>query len=49
MSSYDYDYFLSIDGPFIAKQNTCMKYAISAEERLAITLRYLASGKIFSF
>jgi hypothetical protein len=48
-SSSDFDYLLSSVGPFIAKQNTCMRNAVSAGERLAITLRYIASGKIFSF
>jgi flagellar assembly factor FliW len=49
MSSSDFDYLLSIIGPFIAKQNTCMRDATFAGERLEITLSYLASGKIFSF
>jgi hypothetical protein len=48
MSSSDFDYLLSIIGPFITKQNTCMRDAISAGERLEIALRYLASVKIFS-
>jgi hypothetical protein len=39
MSSSDFDYLLSIVGPFIAKQNTCMRNVISAGEHLAITLR----------
>ena len=31
-------------GPSISKQNTTMRDSISAEERLAVTLRYLATG-----
>lgn len=49
MSSSDFDYLFSIVGPSIAKQNTCMRDAFPAGERLAITLRYLASGKNFKY
>lgn len=45
MSSADFDYLLNIVGSSIEKRNTCMRDAISVGERLAITLRYLASGK----
>jgi hypothetical protein len=31
--------------PYIAKSNTNMRDCISAEDRLAVTLRYLATGK----
>ena len=32
-------------GPLIRKQDTKFRKAISATERLAVTLRFLASGK----
>jgi hypothetical protein len=32
---------------FIEKQNTRMRRAISAEERLTLTLRFLATGRSF--
>ena len=32
--------------PIITRQNTVMRRSISAEERLAVTLRYLATGII---
>ena len=35
----------TIVGPSIAKTDTNMRQSISANERLAITLRFLASGK----
>ncbi len=35
---------LDVVGPLIRKKDTVMREAISAEERLALTLRYLASG-----
>jgi hypothetical protein len=33
--------------PHISKQNTIMRDAISAEERLTITLRFLATGRSY--
>uniref|UniRef100_A0A6G5A944 Uncharacterized protein n=1 Tax=Rhipicephalus microplus TaxID=6941 RepID=A0A6G5A944_RHIMP len=36
---------LSLVGPRIQRQDTVMRRAISAETRLQVTLRYLASGK----
>lgn len=44
ISPDQFDELLSKVGPFIAKQDTKMRKAISAETRLAITLRFLASG-----
>lgn len=39
-----FDSLLSKLRPFISKKDTRMRKAISAETRLAITMRYLASG-----
>lgn len=33
--------------PFITKKNTHLRKAVSAEERLLVTLRYLASGSCY--
>lgn len=43
-----FDYVLEKLRPFITKQTTVMRKPISAEEQLAITLRYLATGESFS-
>lgn len=40
-----YDWLLDQVTPYIEKQNTNYRQAISAGMRLAITLRYLATGK----
>lgn len=41
----DFDELIRAVGPLIAKMETQMRYAIPAEKRLAITLRYLSYGK----
>lgn len=41
------EYILNNVGPLIAKTDTIMRKAIPAQERLAITLRFLASGDSF--
>lgn len=46
MSADDFNYLLEKIKFSITKQNTLMRNAISANERLALTLRFLASGKI---
>ncbi|CAH2001490.1 unnamed protein product [Acanthoscelides obtectus] len=46
----DFDTFnilLELISPIISKQNTKMRESISAEERLAATLRYLATGRSY--
>jgi len=35
--------------PLISKLETNMRQPISAEERLSVTLRYLATGKFYNF
>jgi len=47
----DYDCFnelLNLVSPLISKQNTHMREAVSAEERLVATLRYLATGRDYA-
>ena len=45
MSPESFDCILREIAPDISKKSTCMRETISAEERLALTLRYLASGE----
>lgn len=44
MSSVDFEYLLAAVGQIISKQDTTFRDAIPAREKLAITLRFLASG-----
>lgn len=44
MSASDFEYLLNKIGPKIAKQDTNMRKCIPAQERLAVTLRFLATG-----
>lgn len=39
-----FDYILSLVSPLISRQTTKLREPISAAERLALTLRFLASG-----
>jgi hypothetical protein len=39
---------LDLIGPEIQKKNTVMREAVSAKERLAVTLRYLATGRNYA-
>jgi len=43
MDSKDFQFLLDLIGPKISKQDTVMRAAISAEERLIATLRFLAT------
>lgn len=47
MSIIDFEYLLQRIAPFITKKNTPKREAIPAKIRLAITLRFLASGDSF--
>ncbi|KAL7637993.1 UNVERIFIED_CONTAM: hypothetical protein RMT77_011606 [Armadillidium vulgare] len=47
MSSNDFEYLLQKISPYIAKKDTRWRKAIPAKERLAITLRFLATGDSF--
>ena len=44
MSPERFDYLLSLVSPLISKHTTKLREPISAAERLALTLRFLASG-----
>ena len=44
MTPERFEHLLSLVGPLVTKVNTKMRQAISAAERLTLTLRYLASG-----
>lgn len=47
MSSVDYEYFLNEIGPEIKKMDTVMRESIPAQEKLTITLRFLATEDSF--
>ena len=47
MSASDFEFLLSMIGPNISKKDTNWRKCIQAQERLAITLRFLASGDTF--
>ena len=46
MSPESFQYLLNVVGPIISKKNTNLRKAISASERLCLTLHYLAYGGI---
>ena len=45
MSAVEVQSLVSLLGPVIGKQDTAMRNAISVEERVIATLRFLATGK----
>ncbi|KAJ8041187.1 hypothetical protein HOLleu_11928 [Holothuria leucospilota] len=47
MDAASYDELLNLVRPIIQKKDTIMREAISANERLSITLRFLATGNSF--
>lgn len=47
MGDVTFQKLLKLVKPFISKRNTRMRRAISAEERLIATLRFLATGRSF--
>lgn len=47
MSAEDFEYLRGLVAPFITKTDTQMRKSISAGERLALTLRFLATGDSF--
>jgi len=48
MSPTDFEYLINMIGPKIAKQDTFMRKSISVQERLSITLRFLATRDHYS-
>lgn len=48
MSVTDFEYLLNLVGPKIAKRNTNYRDAIPLHERLAVTLRFLATGDSYT-
>lgn len=44
ISSEEFEILLNLTGPIISKTDTRWRNAVSASDRLAITLRYLATG-----
>lgn len=47
MSAQDFEYLLQKIEPYISKKDTKWRKAIPAKERLAVTLRFLATGDSF--
>ena len=47
MDEETYFHLLSLVTPLISKKSTVMRPAISAHERLTVTLRYLATGRSY--
>lgn len=43
-----FNILLNLVSPIITKQNTNMRNAVTAEERLIVTLRYLATGREYA-
>lgn len=48
MNINDFNHLLELVTPLISKEDTTMRKSISAGERLALTLRFLASGDSFT-
>lgn len=49
MTPEEFDALLKAVGPMIVKKDTKMRQAITAKERLSLTLRFLATGLYCKF
>jgi len=47
MDEDHFNHLVSLVSPLIKKEDTCMREAISPAERVALTLRFLATGESF--
>ncbi len=48
MTAVDFESFLSRIGPLIAKQDTNMRKCVPVQERVAIALRFFATGDTYA-
>lgn len=48
MSTVDFELLLKLIAPKIQRQNTKLRDALPVQDRLAVTLKYLATGDCFS-
>nr|CAH7734679.1 unnamed protein product [Callosobruchus chinensis] len=48
MSSEDFEILINLIGPKLEKKNTRFREAIPIKERLAITMRFLATGYFYT-
>ena len=49
MTPEEFDFLLGLVEPIIRKRDTWMRRAITPSQRLSLTLRFLATGIIFSY